>query len=154
MKAANIILVLTAVLFLASNWSAYGGNGLAYNETVTLISNTMAEKTSAARKESYGSIKIDRCILDYQVSGTYPGGTPYDIKFSDIDFSSLNPDQSKTGQDYTDFILLNFGTPARYRLNAADRSVQTIVINTADAESAKILLQAFLRLGELCGAIR
>jgi len=154
MKAVNIIPVLTAVLILASSWSAYAGNGRAYNETVALISKTMAEKTSAARKESYGPINIDRCILDYQVSGTYPGGTLYDIKFSDINFSSLNHDQSKTGHDYTDFILLNFGTPARYRLDAADRSVHTIVINTADAESAKTLFQAFLHLGELCGAFR
>jgi len=153
-KTANIISGLTAALFLTLSCIAYGDNKLSYDKTVQLISKTMADNTSAARQESYGYIKIDGCKLEYQVSGAYPVGTLYDIKFSNIDFSSLNKQQSKVGRDYTDFILLNFENQAKYRLNGVDKSVQTVVINSSDAESAKILFQAFLHLGELCGAFR
>jgi len=151
-KRVNIITVLTAALFLSISCLAYGGNRLSSDDTVAFISKTMAEHTSAERKESYAYINFDKCVLSYRVYGTFPVGTLYDIKFSDIDFTSLNYQQSNTGHDYTDFMVLNFNRQARYRINAEDIPIHNVVINTSDSESAKKLFEAFLHLGKLCGA--
>jgi len=152
MKPINIIAGISIVLSLSLGCIAYGDSNLSYDDTVKLISTTMADHTSVARKESYASIKIDKCVLSYKVSGTFPVGTPYDIKFSDMDFAGLNYQQSNIGHDYTDFMVLNFRTQARYRIDAVDIPIQNVVINTSDGESAKQLFEAFLHLGELCGA--
>lgn len=152
MKLVNIMPVTVAILFLSMSCIAYGDNEPSYDDTVNSIRETMSRNTSVARQEHYEYIKIDKCILDYRVLGTFPVGTPYDIKFSEIDFSSLNYHQSSTGRDYTDFILLNFKKPATYRINGTDIPIHTVVINTFDDKSKKTLFKAFLHLGELCGA--
>jgi hypothetical protein len=151
-KLVNIIPAIVVILFLTKSCIAYGDNGLSYDATVNLIKKTMSGNTSVARQESYEYIKIDKCILDYKVFGTFPVGTPYEIKFSGIDFSSLNYQQSKIGHDYTDFIILNFIKPALYRINGTDLPIHTVVVNTFDDKSKKILFDAFLHLGELCSA--
>jgi len=152
MKRVNRTLFIVAVLSLTMRCIACADDDLSYDDTVNLIGKTMAGNTSVARQESYGPIKIDKCILNYRVFGTFPVGTPYDIQFSGIDFSSLNRHQSKTGHDYTAFIILNFTKPAIYRINATDTSIHSVVINTFDDKSAQILFKAVLHLGELCGA--
>ncbi|MDR3578867.1 MAG: hypothetical protein P4L44_02765 [Oryzomonas sp.] len=152
MKHVNIIPVIVAILLLSMSCVAYGDNGLSYDDTVNLIKKTMPSNTSVARQESYEYIKIDNCILEYKVFGTFPVGTPYEIKFSGIDFSSLNNHQSKVGSDYTDFIILNFDKPAIYRINGTDLPIHTVVINTFDDKSKTMLFNAFLHLGELCSA--
>lgn len=149
MKLVNIILV---IVFLSMSCIAYGDNELSYDDTVNMIRKTMSGNTSVARQERYEYIKIDKCILDYKVFGTFPVGTQYEIKFSGIDFSSLNFHQSKIGHDYTDFIMLNFNKPAIYGINGTDIPIHTVVINTFDDKSSKMLFKAFLHLGELCSA--
>jgi len=152
MKFVNINALVATVLSLSLSCLAYGGNELSYEDTVKLISKTMDDNTSDARKEHYAYIKFDNCVLQYKVSGTFPVGTLYDIKFSNIDFSSLNEHQSKVDHDYTDFLLLNFRNPAKYEIDGADIPIHTVIINTSDGESAKTLFNAFLHLGKLCGA--
>jgi hypothetical protein len=147
-----MIPAIAAILFLSMSCVAYGDNGLSYHDTVNLIRKTMSSNTSVARQESYGYIKIDKCLLDYKVFGTFPVGTPYEITISGIDFSSLNYHQSKTGNDYTYFVILNFIKPAVYRINGTDLPIHTVVINTFDDESKIMLFHAFLHLGELCSA--
>jgi len=151
LKSARIFPGIAAAMVLSINCVAYGGNRLSYDDTVAFIGKTMADHTSAERKESYASIKFDKCVLSYRVYGTFPVGTPYDIKFSEIDFTSLDYQQSNTGHDYTDFLVLNFKTPARYLINAENVPIHNVVLNTSDGESAKQLFEAFLHLGKLCG---
>lgn len=152
MKLVNIMFIIVVIFILSMGCNAYCDDEFSYDETVSLINKTMVSNASIARQESYDYIKIDKCILSYRVFGIFPVGTPYDVKFSGIDFSSLNYHQSKIGRDYTDFIILNFKQPAIYRIDAADISIHSVVINVSDDKSAKVLFKAFLHLGELCGA--
>jgi hypothetical protein len=122
-----------------------------YNDTVKLIKELLSGSSSAVRKESYSYIRFSECILDYKVSGTYPIGTPYEIKFSDIDFTSLNYQGSKVGKDYSDYIVLNFNNPANYKTFSDELTVHTIVMDAASNEQAQALFKAFLHLGEICG---
>ncbi|GFE62897.1 hypothetical protein [Geobacter sp. AOG2] len=151
MKRAGRALVVV-VSFLAMGGIARAGDALSHDATVALIARTMAANTSVARQERYASIKIDACVMDYRVLGTFPVGTPYDIRFSGIDFASLNPRLSETGHDYTAFVILNFTAPAIYRINGTDTPIHSVVINTFDDASATVLFKAFVHLGELCGA--
>jgi hypothetical protein len=112
----------------------------------------MASSTSDYRKEKYGSITFDKCILDYSVSGRYPVGDLYNMKFSSIDFSSLNYQASKAGHDYTAFIILNFNNYIQYKDDVKSLKIRTIVVNVFSDEKAQLLFKAFLHLGELCGA--
>jgi hypothetical protein len=112
----------------------------------------MANNTSYARKENYGYIRFNKCSLDYNVMGTYPVGDLYNIKFSNIDFSSLNDRLSKTGHDYTSFIILNFTNDIRLKDNTKELNIHTVVVNVSTDEKAQELFDAFLHLGKLCGA--
>ena len=141
-----------ALLFLAVNGSAYGDNDLSLDETVQLLTQTMADSTSVARKESYRNIHFDTCVLDYTVSGTYPVGDPYTIRYSAIDFGSLNYQMSKEGHDYTAFLILNFNKPFQSNDGSKILAIRTTVINVSNDEKAHMLYKAFLHLGELCGA--
>jgi hypothetical protein len=151
-KYKNIIPIIATILFLLLNGIAYCDNELSYDETVNLIKDTMANSTSDARKESYGYIRFNKCNLDYNVFGTYPVGDLYNIKSSNIDFSSLNYQLSKTGHDYTAFIILNFNNNIQSKDDFKDLTIRTVVINVSTDEKAQILFKAFLHLGELCGA--
>ena len=146
----NCISIVAAVLMMIST-SAYGAVA-SYEEITKIIDSTMRSSLSVARKESYGAIKFDRCKLEYTVSGTYPSGGLYTIKFSDLDFTSLNVNNSKTGQDYTDFIILNFNRKFSYKSDIDNLMVATTVINAADNEGANTLFKAFSLLGTFCGA--
>ena len=152
MKFKKIVSTIAAILSLSANGIACCDDGLSYEDTAKSINETMASSISAYRKENYGYIKLDKCRLDYNVSGTYPAGTLYNIKYSDIDFSSLNYQNSKTGNDYTAFIILNFNNYLYYKANDNVIRIRTVVINVSDDESAQTLFKAFLHLGELCGA--
>jgi hypothetical protein len=152
MKIKNIISIMVTILFLLINGNAHCDNGLSYDDTVYLIKKTMVDSTSDYRKESYGYIRFNKCSLDYNVSGTYPVGDLYNIKFSNIDFASLNYKESRVGQDYTDFIILNFNNYVRYNDNVKDIPIRTVVVNISTDEKAQLLFKAFLHLGELCGA--
>ena len=133
--------------------STVGYSGAAsYEEITKIITSTMRSSLSVARKESYSSIKFDTCKLEYTVSGTYPSGGLYTIKFSDLDFTALNLNNSKTGQDYTDFIILNFNKKFSYKSDIDNLMVGTTVINAADNEGAQTLFTAFFQLGTYCGA--
>ena len=146
----NSISIVGAVLLMMS---AVGYSGAAsYEEITKTIASTMRSSLSAARKESYGSITFDTCKFAYTVSGTYPSGGLYTIKFSDLDFTALNLNNSKTGQDYTDFIILNFNKKFSYKSDIDTLMVGTTVINAADNEGAQTLFTAFSQLGKLCGA--
>lgn len=152
MNLKKTLSTVAGILLLSVSAIAYGDDELSYDDTVDLITEKMYSSTSDARKESYGSIKFDKCRLDYNVSGTYPVGDLYNIKFSNIDFSSLNYQSSKAGHDYTSFIILNFDKPFQSRSNSKEITIRTTVVNVADDEDARTLFKAFLRLGELCGA--
>jgi len=123
-----------------------------YNNTVKLIKELLPGISSNVRKEVYSFVRFDKCLLDYNVSGTYPVGTPYDINYSNIDFSSLNFQGSKIGVDSSYFIILDFNNPFNYKTVSSERTVRTVVIDAASYEQAQTLFKAFLRLGELCGA--
>jgi hypothetical protein len=131
---------------------AYGGEVPAYEETANFIKETMAYNTSYIRNESYGYIKIDHCALGYNVSGTYPSGGLYNITYSNLDFSSLNPRVSKVGNDYTPFIVLNFENYFQVKDGSQIRTIRTAVVNVSTAAKAQALFNAFLHLGELCHA--
>jgi hypothetical protein len=143
---------MVAILFLFINGNAYCDKGLSYDDTVYLIKKTMANSTSDYRKESYGYIRFNKCSLDYNVSGTYPVGDLYNIKFSNIDLTSLNYQESKVGHDYTYFIILNFNNYFKYHDNIKEIPIRTVVVNVSTEEKAHMLFKAFLHLGELCGA--
>jgi hypothetical protein len=131
--------------------SAYGADA-SYEEITETIAATMSRSLSVARKESYSSIKFDKCTFEYTVSGTYPVGDLYTIKFSGMDFTGFNLTNSKTGYDYTSFIILNFDRPFIYKSGIKDIKVQTTVVNVANDDDAQTLFKAFSLLGELCGA--
>lgn len=152
MKIKNIISISATIVLLLTISTAYCENELSYNDTVDLIKETMANSTSDARKESYGYIRFNKCRMDYNVLGTYPVGDLYDIKFSNIDFSSLNFQASKAGHDYTAFIILNFNNNLHSKYDFKDITIRTVVVNVSDDEKAQILFKAFSHLGELCGA--
>ena len=152
MKVKNIISALATILFIASSSIAYCDNELSYEDTINLIKETMANSTSAYRKESYGYIRFDKCSLDYNVMGTYPVGDLYDIKFSNIDFTSLNYQASKAGHDYTPFIILNFNSSFKCKDEFNELTIHTLVVNVSSDEKAQVLYKAFLHMGQLCGA--
>ena len=152
MQKKNIVSIMAAIFFLLISGVAYCDNGLSYDDTVNLIKETMANSTSDYRKESYGHIRFDKCRLDYNLSGTYPVGDLYKMKFSNIDLSSLNYRLSKAGHDYTAFIILNFNNSIQYSDEIKELKINTIVVNVSTDEKAQILFKAFLHLGELCGA--
>lgn len=150
MKTSNVTLIIITIILIAMQSVAYGDTGLSYGETVKLIKTTMADNPSDYRKESYGAIQFDRCRLDYSVAGTYPVGDLYDFKFSAIDFSSLDPRTSKTGNDYTPFIILSFTNYFTSRDSYRELQQRTLVVNLSSEEKAAVLFKAFLHLGELC----
>jgi hypothetical protein len=150
--ARSFIPILTIFLSLSLSGNSYCYDGPSYEETVTAIKDTMTGSPSSARKESYGYIRFDKCLLDYKVSGTYPAGGLYDIKYSDVDFSTLNYQVSKVGHDYTAFIILNFDGYFQSKGEPADLTIRTLVVNVSDDERAQLLFKAFLHLGELCAA--
>jgi hypothetical protein len=151
-KIRHIILFLALLLSFKS--IAYCESGPSYDDTVTLIKKTMASSTSDFRKESYTYIRFDKCVMNYNVLGTFPSGGLYDIKYRDIDFSGLNGQVSKTGRDYTSFVVLNFSKDLHAKDDSNDLTIHTVVVNVSDDDSAHILFKAFLHLGELCGANR
>jgi len=59
--------LMLAITFISVTCNADKINDLSYDETVTLIAETMANSTSSERKESYGYIRFDRCSMDYNV---------------------------------------------------------------------------------------
>jgi hypothetical protein len=118
-----------------------------------LIKELLPVISSNVRKEVYSFVRFNKCVLDYNVSGTYPVGTPYDINYSNIDFSSLNFQGSKVGVDSSYFIVLDFNNPFHYKTVSYERTVRTVVIDAASYELAQTLFKAFLHLGELCGAV-
>lgn len=144
--------MVTIILVLLINGIAYSDDERLYDDTVKLIQETMANSTSDYRRETYGYININKCIMDYNVSGTYPVGDLYNIKFSNIDFSSLNYQVSKVGHDYTAFIILNFSKDLYSKNYNQDLTIRTVVVNVSTDEKAQLLFKAFLQLGELCGA--
>ena len=150
----KILPVIATVMLLSMNGIGHCDSGLAYNDTVDLIKKILPGISSEVRKESYGSLRFNKCILDYSVSGTFPVGTLYNIAYSNIDFSSLNYNVSKVGVDSSHFIILNFNAPFNYKTQSDERTVSTVVIDAASYEQAQTLFKAFLHLGELCGAER
>jgi hypothetical protein len=151
-KIKNLTSIIFTIVLILISSIAYCDNERSYDDTVKLITETMANSTSDYRKESYGYIRINNCILDYNVSGTYPVGDFYNIKFSNIDLSSLNYQESKVGHDYTAFIILNFNNYFKSENNSKDLTIHTVVVNVSTDEKAQILFKAFLHLGMLCGA--
>jgi hypothetical protein len=148
----NFISTVTSILLLSVSAVAYCDNEPSYEDTVSLITKTMASNTSDVRKESYGYIRFTKCIMEYNVAGTYPVGDLYNIKFSNINFASLNYQGSRAGHDYTAFVILNFKEPFQSKGDFKDITIHTAVINVSDNDAAQVLLKAFLHLGELCGA--
>lgn len=146
----NTAKILLSVLLLFVNKTGYCESGMAYNETVDLIKNILPTISSNIRKENYNYIKFDGCLFNYSVSGVYPIGAPYTIKYSNIDFSSFNRHGSKTGADYSDFIILDFDAPFISKTDTNEMSCRTVVIDAASHEQAQTLFNAFLHLGELC----
>ncbi|QXE92956.1 hypothetical protein [Geomonas subterranea] len=134
-------------LLAAPSWAA---PSVDLKQTSDFIAATMMNSTSSARKESYQSVSFQGCRLDYTVSGTYPSGGLYTIRFRDLDFASLDAAGSKTGQDYTDYVVLRFQKPFSYQSLTDTLAVSTTVINVADREAAQSLLEASLRLAGQC----
>jgi hypothetical protein len=152
MKIKNIISAAVALLCLSISAVAYCEDGLSYDDTVNLIAKTMTGSTSDARKESYEYVRFDKCVMNYNVLGTYPVGDLYNIKFTGIDFSRLNSQASKVGHDYTSFIILSFYTPFRSKGDFKDLTISNLVVNVSADDKAQILYGAFMHLGELCAA--
>ena len=148
----NFIPIITTILFILINGIAYCDNEPSYDNTVNLIKETMYNSTSEVRKESYDYIKFDKCSLNYNVIGAYPFDDIYNIKFVNIDFSSLNYQNSKVGHDYTAFIILNFKNGFRSKNSFKEIIIHTLVVNVSTDEKAQVLFNAFLHLGELCDA--
>lgn len=154
MKFVTMAAISTVIFGLLYYGFAYGDNGASYDDTINVIKKTMLSSPSEARKESYGSIAFNKCTLEYDVYGTYPVGDLYHLKFSNIDFSGLNYQVSKTGHDYTAFMALNFENYLQVRDGSKELDIRTVVINVSNDERAAILFKAFLHLGDLCGAQR
>jgi hypothetical protein len=144
--------IIAGALLLLTCGTAYGDSAPSYDATVKLIRETMANSPSVERKESYGAISFGGCTLQFTVSGTYPVGELYTMKNSGIDFSSLNAQGSSVGHDYTPFIALNFRNSFHSKGDFRDIAIRTLVVNVSSDEKAQLLFQAFLRMGELCGA--
>jgi len=149
-KTNNITFLVVTIVLLAMQSNAYCDSGLSYDETVRFIKTTMVDNPSDYRKESYGVVNLDKCSLDYSVAGTYPVGDLYNIKFSTIDFSSLDPQESKTGNDYTPFIILSFNNHFTSTDGYRQLKLRTLVVNLSSEEKAEVLFKAFLHLGEIC----
>jgi hypothetical protein len=153
MKIDWITVATVAALFLTmACGTGQCGTASPYDETVSLIRATMTGNTSVARQESYGHISFDNCRMEYQVSGVYPVGGPYTITFSGIDFSTLNPAAVERGHDYTAFVMLRFDKSIKFKDEFKELAVKTLVVNMFDDEAAERLLNAFLRLGDLCSS--
>jgi len=152
MKIKNMVSVLATLSSLLTCGTARCDSGLSYDDTVKLIKNSMVNSSSGIRQESYEYIRFDKCRMDYEVLGTYPVGDLYDLKFSGIDFSSLNASASQVGHDYTDFVILSFTSSLIRTDRSKDMKIRTVVINAAPEDKTRRLLKAFLHLGELCGA--
>ena len=150
MKTKNIILFVVTIILLSMQSIAYCAGGLSYTETVSLIKTIMVDNPSDYRKESYGTVKFDQCSLEYSVAGTYPVGGLYNIKFSNINFSGLDPQEAKTGNDYTPFILLSFNDYFTSMDGYQELKLRTLVVNLSSEEKTEELFKAFLHLGELC----
>jgi hypothetical protein len=148
----SLTFIAIIIVVLLINGNAYSDNERSYDDTVKLIKETMANSTSDYRKENYGYINISKCNMDYNVAGTYPVGDLYNIKFSNIDLSSLNYQLSKVGHDYTAFIILNFNKNFQAKDDFKDLTIRTVVVNVSTDEKAQLLFKEFLHLGELCGA--
>jgi hypothetical protein len=151
-KLVDAVSLLAAMACFFASGLAFAGNEPSYTDTVRLIRTTMASGTSDIRQESYDYIRFNACRLDYRVAGSYRAGGPYDMKFSNIDFSSLNSAVSKVGHDYTAFVLLNFKKPALVQIDTDPIPVHTVVVNVSNDATAELLFTTFLHLGELCGA--
>jgi hypothetical protein len=154
MKNKIIASILTTMTLLLVGATAYCDSELSYDETVNVITKTMIGSDSGIRKENYGYIRFDKCSMEYNVLGTYPVGELYNLKFSNIDFSSLNTAGCKTGNDYTDFVILDFNTPLTRTDNGKDMMIRSIVINASPDDQTKLLFKSFLHLGELCRAAK
>lgn len=149
MKLKTAIIV-AVICFLSSSKTSYCDNRLSYDETVALIRDTMSNNTSLYRQESYGYIHFNGCGLEYTVAGKYPVGTTYNIKYSNIDISSLNAQQSKISHDYTAFVVLNFDKYLDYNTGSNALKIRTIVLNASDDQATAKLLGAFLHLKDVC----
>ncbi|MBJ6726705.1 hypothetical protein [Geomesophilobacter sediminis] len=150
MLRRTIALSLVSLLSLSAVPLARAENTGSYPETVAAIERIMNCSKSPVRNDTYPYLRFQNCRLDYVVSGTYPVGTPYTLSFTGLDFSGLNPAESRTGHDYTAFVLLYFGTPFTYRDDVQEIKVRSTVVNVANDKDAAALLKAFFRLGELC----
>lgn len=147
-----IVAMLAALFIVLNGCLAHCEQKLSYEETVDLIKKTMASSTSVERQESYGYIRLENCIMDYKVSGTYPVGDTYNINYSNLNFSGLNQQRSKAGHDYTSFIILNFDKQIEAKSNNEILKIHTVVVNVSDDVKAAILFKAFSDLGKLCRA--
>jgi hypothetical protein len=146
----RIVAVLIATLILSSSGTGSCESGLSYDATVTKIKGLMPSISSSIRREAYGYITFDNCLLGYSVSGFYPVGTPYRKIFSNIDLSSLDPKESKTGADMSSYVILYFNKPFDLVEDSVKRTSKTVVIDAADNGEAEALFRLFLHLGELC----
>jgi hypothetical protein len=146
---SRVIAIVVVSLLSITNF-AYCDSGSSYEESVAQVRETMTFHTSLFRQESYGYIEFDNCKLNYNVVGMYPAGGPYNIKYNNIDLSTFNPTQSKTGHDYTAYVVLNFDKNLEYRSTVNTLQIRTIVINVSDDQASQTLLNGFTRLGQLC----
>jgi hypothetical protein len=149
-RTNNITLLIVALVLLTLPGIASCGDSRSYTETVNFIRTTMADYPSEYRKETYGPITFASCRLDYSVAGAYPVGDLYDIKFTGIDFSTLDPREAKTGNDYTPFIILSFKNHFTSRDGYQELKLRNLVINLSSEAKAAELYRAFLHLGALC----
>ena len=148
----NIITIVAFAFVLSLPTTCRSDYDLPYPDTVETIKNLMPAISSNVRKEVYGNIKFNNCILEYSVAGFYPVGTPYNKSYSNIDLASLNPENSKTGADSSDYILLYFNKPLDLLDGTLQRTTNVVVIDASSNERAQTLFEAFLHLGELCRA--
>lgn len=148
----NIVSILVTILSIVLSGVAYCDNIPSYDDVANNIEEIMINNPSEARKERYGYVHINNCRMDYNVLGTYPVGELYNIKYSNMDFSNINYKLSRTGHDYTSFLILKFNNDIKYNDGIKELAVRTVVINIASDEKARELFKAFQQLGELCGA--
>lgn len=138
-KVKCIVPMLTTLFIVLNSCLAYCEQNISYQNTVDLIKKTMTSSTSVARQESYGYIRLENCIMDYNVSGTYPVGDTYNINYSSLNFSGLNQHLSKAGHDYTSFITLNFDKQIESKSNNEILNIHTVVVNVSNDAKAAIL---------------
>lgn len=151
MMLKTMVLLVFLVQFLGSV-VAYAQPVGSMDGTARFLERAMAGGTSEARKESYRYVRVDGCSMTYNVLGTYPSGGLYDITYRDLDFSSLDPGESRFGHDYTSFVMLYFTNPVRYQQKGQELKIRTVVVNVSDDERAQDLFNAFLHLASLCSA--